>query len=489
MASRFASLQPETLAAIQTQLEQGQLRDWADLCDRMLQRDADILATYESRLSVVSGAELLVEPGVPTGDPVRDMWSDEAAAWVDSWLRKMPVSRYAHESLDGIGKGLSVHEIIWDHTDSGLVPVELEWIHLRRFCYGPDWRPRICDKGGDVPYSPTGYELERDRFVVHEPRALPGYPTGGVMRPVMWLFLFKSWAMQFGVQGAEQFAYPLKVATISRGGDESVRAAAREWLENLSQDHAAVIDEGTRIELLESTVKDGNVWSNLIKACNEGIAKALLGMSDLADPTRVGAYAAVETRKGATVDARVLKDERALALTWERDLVEPALRANVDRFGGMIPPVPRLRWSIAARRQEIPADIAIALTVDEVRASLGKEPIGGPEGKQLWRDFRDGKPAVADQEQIGGEALNGAQIQAVSSILAQVYARLLSPRAARALIIAAVPTIASELVDEMLADAPSGPPIVPPMGQSQDASPAPLGAPIRPFSDGGGMDG
>ena len=387
MATRFAAIQPEQLATIQTDLERGRLVDWADLVDRMIQRDADILAVYESRLSVISGAELVVEPGIPTGDPTRDAQAAPAAAWVDSWLRAMPVSQYAHESLDGIGRGLALHEIGWADTDWGLVPTALHWIHMRRLCYGPDWQPRICDLGGDMPYSSTGYELEPDRFLVHEPRALPGYPTGGVMRPVMWLFLIKSWALQFWTAGAESFAWPLKVARMTRASDDAARARAKLFLEELSQDHAGVLDEGVELQFLETTVKDGNVWAALISECNRGIAKALLGMTDLAEPTRVGAYAAVETRKGATVDARVLKDERALAMSWERCLVEPAIRLNADRFGGVAPPIPRLRWSIAAKRTPIDQISVLAMKVDEVRTASGKEPLGGALGEMLWRDF------------------------------------------------------------------------------------------------------
>lgn len=388
METRYAAVQPEQLAQIQLGLERGELRDWADLCDRMLRRDPDILATYESRLSVISGAELIVEEGVPTGDPQRDALLGAGAAFTDAWLRSLPVSRYAHESLDGIGKGLGVHEVIWSPTSIGLVPVGLEWLHLRRFCYGPDWRPRICDMG--TAYDSRGFELEPDRFVVHEPRALPGYPAGGVLRAVMWLFLIKSWALQFWISGAESFAWPLRIATVRRGGDDAARARAKQFLEDLSADHAAVLDEGTAFELKETTVKDGNVWANLVAECNREIAKALLGMTDLAEPTRVGAYAAVETRKGATVDARVLKDERALAMTWERDLVEPALRLNADLWGGIVPPTPRLRWSIAASRSALDALAVDAMTVDEVRARQGLAPRGGIEGAMLMRDFKIG---------------------------------------------------------------------------------------------------
>jgi hypothetical protein len=217
----------------------------------------------------------------------------------------------------------------------------------------------------------------------------------------------------------------------------------------LSQDHAGVLDEGMQLQLLETTAKDGNVWANLVNECNRGIAKALLGMTDLAEPTRVGAYAAVETRKGATVDARVLKDERALAMTWERDLIEPAVRLNADRWGGIIPPIPRLRWSIAARRQALDPVGVLSMTVDEVRSSMGREPLGGILGAQPWRDYAAGKSpvdpsAVSTEQPVADTALNGAQIASLIQIIGEVAAGRIPRETGVQIIAASFPTIAAQ---------------------------------------------
>lgn len=405
MSTRYASVTPEQLAQIQRELEDGIFTNWADLCDRMLQRDADILATYESRLSVISGADIVVEPGELTGDPARDAYAEQAARWVRSWLMRMPYGQYTHESLDGIGRGLSVHEIEWTETENGLVPERLEWLHPRRFRYGRDWAPRICDLGPGQPYSTDGYELEPDRFIVHQPRVIPGYPVGGALRPVMWLFLIKSWALQFWTAGSERYAYPLAVATVERGVSDEVRAKLEDMLERLSVDHAGIIDSGTTLQLLETTVKDGGVWKDLIAELNKGVEKALVGMTDLSNPSQVGAYRAVETRKGATVDARILKDERALAYTWQRDLIEPAIRLNLGLFGGVMPPIPQLSWSIAASRRTLDAIGVLAMEVDEVRAAQGLAPKGGAVGRMLWRDFI-ANAAAPTGSQVGGQVLS-----------------------------------------------------------------------------------
>ena len=80
MATRIAQLTPETIADIQAQLERGLVRDFADLCDRMIQREPDILGPMESRLSVISGSQMLIEPAEPIGDEIEDALAVEGAA-------------------------------------------------------------------------------------------------------------------------------------------------------------------------------------------------------------------------------------------------------------------------------------------------------------------------------------------------------------------------------------------------------------------------
>ena len=459
MASRFSQLTPERIASVQSGLENGDLSDFADLCDRMIQRDADVLAGVESRLSVISGSTLIVELADLTGDPARDALREEAADLVRRALSRIPrLSQRTHESLMAIPIGAAVHEIEWGEDDLGaLVPVNLHWLHLRRFRYSPEWVMRIVDTGFE--YDPKGIELKPDHFLVHEPRAIPGYPTGGTLRPVMWLFLFKSWALQFWHSGAEQFAWPTAVGTVARASGADARATLQGALEAFSNGKSIVLDEGSTIDIVESTTKDGGVNAALVAACDRGIAKALLGMTDLTDPARVGSYSSVVERKGATVDARVLKDERALAASWEAGLVEPTMRLNEDYFGGVIPATPKLSWEIAVKRTPIPVEVMSVATTDEVRQSHGLVPFGGARGAALYGAPAASPAGSSEGTPVAAEALNGAQVIALVGILEKVFANTLPAATAREIILGAYSSISVESIDRMLATPPRVTPI------------------------------
>jgi phage gp29-like protein len=366
---------PERLAAILDRAENGFMDEWATLCDRMVEVDADARSSYETRLAAIAGARHYFEAGSPTGDAARDARSADAVAFVERAINSIVGLEVAvQESLDGIGKGLGAHEIGWVVDNGVVVPERLHWVHARRFRYDPDtWELRLVDNGETV--SAMGEPLQPDGWLVHQPKTVAGYPTRiGVLRACAWPYLFRRWALQFWVQGAESYAWPFMYAEIPRQATAEVRAEALAGLETMTQERRGVIEVGGAFKLLETTVKDGGTWDGLFRSLGGEIKKAILGMTDLNEPGRIGAYAAVEVRRGTTVDARIAMDERALSTTWTQQLIEPLVRFNAHLFGGVIPPIPRIRWSVSASRKEIPAHLLDVCDENEKRASIDLDP-------------------------------------------------------------------------------------------------------------------
>ena len=95
-------------------------------------------------------------------------------------------------------------------------------------------------------------------------------------------------------------------------------------------------------------------------------------------------------------------------------------------------------------------------TEDEVRGSIG-----------LPNAQKKTDPVSA------ANVLNGAQVQALVSVLEKVYAKTLPASAAREIILGAFPDIAVESIDRMLASAPAITPVV-------DTAPAPAVTPVAP---------
>lgn len=382
LSAKFAEFTPAKLGTIIRETERGLVENWADLCDRMVV-DAAVKADYESRLAAVSASRRVVEPG-RTGDPTRDRYAEDARSFVEQVLDDVPgFDDVVQDLLDGIGKGLGVAEIDWQYVAGTWIPANIWWVHTRRFRYSRTWEPMLVDTGDEL--HADGIPLEPGKFIVHQPKTVAGYPMlTGVMRSVAWPHLFKRWCQQFWLNGAERFAWPFIWAKVPRNAPPEVRAKALQAAEKLSADHAAVLEDGGAFELLESTVKDGGTWRDFHGAMNAEIAKAIRGMTDATEPGKVGAYGAVESRKGMTVDARIALDERQLASAVRRDLVTHLVWFNRHRWNGVFAPVPHVRWMIANKRQEIPAQVLPVARNNEVRATVDLPPLQGPEGDALF---------------------------------------------------------------------------------------------------------
>lgn len=445
LSALLANLTPERLSGILRESESGQMARYMDLCDRMIETDAEVRADYETRIGAVSGARTQVEPG-RCGVPERDALAAEGAAFVENVIANCrDFDQACTDLLDGIGKGYSVlqREWVWEHD--AFVVRSFDWIHQRRFEIDSRFTLRLVDDGESVVAG--GVELDPDLFIIHAPRSVAGYQTrAGCLRAVAWPYLFKRWGQQFWVQGAEAFAWPFLFAKVPRNAPADVRQKALDGLDALSADHRAVLEDPTAIELIETTVKDGGTWKDLAAGMNAEIAKAILGMTDLSGPGKVGAYGAVESRRGATVAARIALDERALAGTMQDQFAEALMRFNAHRWGGVIPAIPSIRRVVATSRMEIPTAQLPASRVDEVRASMDQAPIGGAIGAMLWRDFAAGSSLVASVSSavdvatpagdgaVQDAAPNGAQLASLQAFLSAVQAGALAPGAAKVLI-------------------------------------------------------
>jgi phage gp29-like protein len=398
-ASRYAQATPSILAGVMSNAERGEVRDWADFSDRMLSIDGHIRADFETRLAAVAGASWELEPGY-SGDPERDRWAPEGAEFVDRCLRDMGRSEHPLVSLydmsgfqsaiisllDGIRIGFGACEIDWQYHGRDLVPASLWWVHQRRFKWmKPRWELVLTDVGGDGSNG-SMTQLPRDRFIVHVPRPVAGYPTTmSGFRAVAWNYLFKRWGMQFWVTGAERYAWPTTVGTVPKGTKKEVREAFLEDIENIAVDHAIVHDAENAIKIVETTVKDGGTWQTMHGALNRENSMAILGMSDAGEPTKVGAFAAVESRRGMTVNPRIAIDDAQISETFKNQLFVPMMKFNRHRTGGVVAPAPTLRLAIASKRQEIPQSAidAGAVRVNEIRAACGLPKIAGEEGERF----------------------------------------------------------------------------------------------------------
>jgi phage gp29-like protein len=369
---------PETLSSILSAAARGKTRDQCDLFDRLIWFDGHIRANYETRLAMVGGSPWEITPGRST-DPTRAERAADGAAFCEEVLSSLDTFDQAvMDWLDGIGVGFAVTEIQWEDD----LPVQFDWLHPRRFCFGTGWEIRLEDFGDRYVSGGEALSDYPDKFVVHAPRVRGNYPgLNGCLRSCAWIYLFRRWVTQFWVRGVEKFAWPTLVGKVSRNAPLEARQAMRDVLRDAANDHYMVTETDQAVELLETLAKDSGSFAALDEALKAEASKAILGSTDQTEPVKVGAWKAVESRKGTTVDSRVALDERQLRATVRAQLLEPMLRHNARRFGGVVPAIPEIRWRVAGTRVPISqsAIAAGAVTLDEIREREGLPPLPNSE--------------------------------------------------------------------------------------------------------------
>jgi phage gp29-like protein len=401
------------LSAILWKLDQGWLDDWADLCEYALCDDT-LMSLYSSRATRVLQATWKVKPNEFGGSDAQ-----LAAEFCNEQMGKLrnfnDALRYM---MHASAVGLSANEKEWDayRAPTGQITYYLRQLHFRhphRFRYDEQWRPRLWDQGKRIkPDGMWGMPLDPRKWLIYQHYEIVGYPNvSGFMRGAIWVWLFMRWADKFGIQSLEKFGNPFLYAQVPPNTPLATREKVRQDLQDLSNDHAGVIEAGiTIMNMAGMSGQTESLHGSFMDRYQARLARLILGSSDAADPGKNGSNAAVATRVGATADPRMVVDGVGIGEAWASQVFGWMLEFNRHRFGGKLLPTPQF----------------VALTAaDEVKTDIQDlaEQSGGPNG---------GPPSGKGPSDGGGladvmdKAVAAQEAQKAQQAIAQDESRALS---------------------------------------------------------------
>lgn len=319
-ASAADDLTPARLASILRAAVNGDATAYLTLAEEMEERELHYGSVLGTRKLAVSGLDVAVEAA---SDEPGDV---ELANEVRGIVRRPEFHTLVDELLDGIAKGYSVCEIIWDRSASQWLPARYEWRDPRFFFFdrlsGRDLRLR--DNA-----APDGLALEPYKFVTHIPRLKSGQPIrGGLARRVAASYMCKSYSLRDWMTFAELFGIPLRIGKYGSGASAEDISTLVSAVVNLGSDAAAVLHDSMTIDLVERAGASGSgqlVFEALARWLDSQISKAVLGQTMTADDGSSLGQAKVhnDVRKDILV-----ADARQLSATLNRDLVQPFIALN-----------------------------------------------------------------------------------------------------------------------------------------------------------------
>lgn len=320
MASyQTGGLNPLRLANIIRQADEGDAMAYLELAEEVEEKDTHYVSVLGTRKRAVSQLDITV---IPASSDKADM---DNAQIIEEWLDRDQLETELFHILDAIGKGFSVTEILWD-TNSGIwLPQDLKWRDPRWFKFDQNDGETLflkSETGENIPLKPF-------KYIIHKAQSKSGIPIrGGVIRPCVWMWLFKNFSIKDWVIFTEAYGQPVRLGKYAPGASQKDRDVLMRAVANIGSDAAAIIPESMTIEFIETATKGGTVdaFERLCKFCDQQISKAVLGQTTTTDALSSG-LAGNQAHNDVRGDIE-RSDAKQLAATINQQLIPMIISLN-----------------------------------------------------------------------------------------------------------------------------------------------------------------
>lgn len=328
-----SGLSPEGLASILRDAATGQARRYLTLAEEMEER----YWHYASQLQTRRLAIEAIDPSVEAPKEVPSKITDAVHSLVDGpGFREM-----VGELTDGIAKGYSVSELIWDYTDGLLRPVKYIWRDPRYFQFD---RVNLTELRLAVDGNLDGETLPPAKFIVHTPRSKMGVPLRrGVARTAAWAFMLQSFSLKDWAAFSEVYGMPLRIGRYPVSASNDDKRTLLRAVRSIASDAAAVIPMGMELEFAKVEGQHGTaVFGGLLEYVDKQVSKIVVGQTLTADVGTSGSLAQAQVHNEVRRDI-LRADGRQISNTVSRDLIHVFVSMN---FGPQ-PVYPRVAYPVA----------------------------------------------------------------------------------------------------------------------------------------------
>jgi phage gp29-like protein len=392
------NLRPERLARLLRAADEGDTSAFFTLASELEERDCHYGSVLTTRKLGVSGIPFTVQSAT---DKRRDVKIAEDVRV--NVIEKPEFQRLVFHMMDGLGKGISLIEIMWDFSSGHAMPVRYKWRDQRWFTWDQETleKPLLITDA-----SPMGEPLTPFKWIVHTPLLKSGLPLqGGLARPCSIAYALKSYTVRDLMAFLEVYGIPFRYGTYRTGAPQEERDALLSALADIGSDASGIVPEGTKLEFVNVNTKGGSeAFLGTAEYWDKQVSKRVLGQTMTTDEgTGRGKAQASEQSKQKLEIKR--HDAAQAVATVREQLVTAYVRLN---YGADVP-VPMIAaetrtdeeldvWMTTVERfVELGGEVEESVVRD--RLSL-PEPARDKDGKPVGRLLRaPSKAAVAPTEE------------------------------------------------------------------------------------------
>jgi phage gp29-like protein len=386
----IAGLDPLGMSEILVQAARGFPDRFFALAEEMEERDLHYRSVLGTRKLAITGVPPIVAPASKDtqdqkiADAVRELIAEPAFP-----------DDYVSDLADGLGKGYSVVETIWDRSEHEWRPKAYKRRDQRHFVIDQVDGTTLRLKHPDAPT--TGIDLPAFKFSIHRPKLKSGLPIrNGLARLAAWAFLFKSYTLKDWMAFLEVYGMPLRVGKFGRGASHEDRRILLQAVRDISTDAAAIIPKEMEIEFIEVQGGSGNgLFGSKAEYLDKQVSKGVLGQTMSTDDGSSLSQAKIHENVRHDI-ARA--DARQIAVTMNRDLIRPFVDLNFgpqQRYPTVIIPVTENEdIKTLAEAVERLVDRGLEVSMAEIRSRLGfDEPEPGAKIMRPSAAFKADSPS------------------------------------------------------------------------------------------------
>lgn len=235
--------------------DQGSASGLASLFQKILEKEPAVAAHMQTRILSVLSCDWSIQ----CDDPAK-------AADAEEIFRKAKIHSLLKHLLDALSFGYSGAAILWEEGGGGIS--EFKFVNPVNWVFDLAGNPALVTLSGkEKPLS----EYHPYQFVFHSHSLKSDSASrGGLLRPLVWLYFFKHYAMRDRARYLERYGIPFLAAKIRSEDFESeeVRATIMNSLVKMGSDGVGLLSEGAEMQVLNpssgSSSNDYQSWMDYI---------------------------------------------------------------------------------------------------------------------------------------------------------------------------------------------------------------------------------
>lgn len=294
---------PANVIAILRSALNGDIRQQYQVYELMEDSWSRLSKNLHELKSAAAGATYTVMPFTERGQKPTDSAQEKAdfvQYAIDNWIGK-PIEgtngfrNAIYDLCDGVGKGFSVQEILWEVKPEGICPKSTYFCHPRYYSYPYDKPDLMLSPQGDGVYE----EFPDNKFLIGIYKNRSGNSMGyGLLRQLAYWWSGQNYCRDWLLNYAQVFGQPLRWATYDPGASANIKNDIADMLENMGAASWGAFPAGTQVEFKEAA-KSGadNPQSYFISLADKLCDITILGQTLTSDVGDSGSRALGEVHE------------------------------------------------------------------------------------------------------------------------------------------------------------------------------------------------